>query len=147
MAYEKTIWENGKLLINAERLNKMEEGIANASVNVPGSYVVRLPADTPVQVSQTSYGMHLNYVAAESYDNFADILFNGGNVVIDTSAVDLSSYGLPRMTYSVVSPMMWNILGGVMNASGTTVFTTVSNPILLTAVCNFPNGTWTPPTA
>lgn len=143
MAYEKTNWENGKLLINAERLNKMEKGISDAH----NSYVVRLPADTPVQVSQTSYGMNLAFVAAENYDNFAEVVYNGGNVTIDISAVDLSPYGISGIVYATVCPLMWNIMNGRMNASGTTVFASDYNPILLSAVCAFPNGTWRPPTA
>ena len=67
MAYEKTNWENGKLLINAERLNKMEEGIANASVqsdytqhdSTAPDYVknrVAYPAYSPVLLCETSGG-------------------------------------------------------------------------------------------
>ena len=43
MSYTKTNWENGKTPINAENLNKIEEGIANA---VDGGVVEEIPVTT-----------------------------------------------------------------------------------------------------
>ncbi len=108
--------------------------------NVPGSYVVRLPADTPFELIKNPAGnAELRAIVAESYDNFAQILYNGGRVMIDASAVDLGT-GALFQTVLLTSWGMYGdtLVGAAVAADNTGAFVVYS--------FYFPNGTWTPPT-
>lgn len=103
-----------------------------------GSYVVRLPADTPNEFNAST--MCLTIYSAESYDNFAQILYNGGTVSIDISSVETS---LGTFPFAMVIPGLWlyNDVGLVSQHRahfGDQTFT---------VAIAFTNGTWTPPTA
>lgn len=107
-----------------------------ASIGGGGGYAVRLPADTVIEGESSI----IQIVVEESYDNFIDLLHNGGSVQIDLSAVE--AFSSEVASFGMVTPMMWmmqnNILisMAIVPADGIGVFSFL-----------FPNGTWTPPAA
>ena len=106
-----------------------------ASIGGGGGYVVRLPADTPMDGTGSSF----IFMVEESYDNFADILYNGGSVLIDASATML---GQELSTgFAAVIPGAWSMQDGVLAAISMLYY---SNQLIAIQFA-FPNGTWTPP--
>lgn len=97
-----------------------------------GGYVIKVPA-SEIDI-ETGEG-----TISESYDNFAEILYNGGSVLIDVSetmaSVDSNSAGC----YLV--PIMW----GANDVTGTREYSAVCLLGNVTLYLTFPNGTWTPP--
>lgn len=109
-----------------------------ASIGGGGGYVVRLPADTQIQFDNDGTIM---MVSEENRDNFAEMMYNGGNVIIDASATTLAqSMGI---SLAMLAPAAWGFDSGVLLAVVTTNF----NGQSMSFSIMFPNGTWTPPTA
>ena len=109
-----------------------------ASIGGGGGYVVRLPADTQMQMGDDG---SVTFVAVENRDNFAEMMYNGGNVIIDASATPLAqSMGI---SLAMLAPAAWGFDSGVLLAVVTTNF----NGQQMSFSIIFPNGTWEPPTA
>lgn len=111
-----------------------------ASIGGGGGYVVRLPADTQMQMDESD-GMII-FMVEESRDNFAEILYNGGSVLIDVGA---TSFG-PEIEdgFMIINPIAWTVQEGVLTAMWM-LLEGAGNGIAFMFM--FPNGTWTPPTA
>lgn len=114
---------------NGELKRKQAKGLGSA-----GGYVIRLPL---TDVVMGDSGMSVNI--SESYDNFAQILYDGGNVVLDVSALApvLGSY--PSGTLMYVPFAYWTYIPG-MGIGGGVIFQ--GNETTFIAA----NGSWTPPT-
>lgn len=109
-----------------------------ASIGGGGGYVVRLPADTEMQYGDDG---SITFIAVESYDNFAETLYNGGSVLIDASATMLGQE--LGGSLAMLTPGAWSMNGSYLVA----VFNLVAMSQMLVMQFMFPNGTWTPPTA
>lgn len=113
---------------NGELKRKQAKGLGGA-----GGYVIKVPL-TDVSMGDSGISVELT----ESYDNFAQILYDGGNVMFDVSALApvLGSY--PSGTVMYVPFAYWayipggGIMAGVMFNGNETKFTAT-------------NGSWTPP--
>lgn len=103
-----------------------------------GGYVVRLPADTQMQYGDDG---SITFVAVESYDNFMEVLYNGGSVLIDASATPLGQQ--MGSGFAMLNPNAWGTQENVLVALASMAYmgTQLSFQIV------FPNGTWTLPTA
>lgn len=92
-------------------------------------YVIVLPST--VEISNDSI------MVEENYDNFMNILYNGGSVWIDVSSVEALG-GMSTTTPSRFSVIMWAYQDGAIIL----VALIQLNLVMFT----FQNGTWTPPT-
>lgn len=111
---------------------KLKEGATFGGSGGGGGYVIVLSAEE--MDTEESTDTNLLFEIAESYDNFMDILYNGGSVWFDVSFMG----SLQRMLvdfYGIIED-------GVMLAGSATIY---GNQINIIVGC--PNGTWTPPTA
>lgn len=111
-----------------------------ASIGGGGGYVVRLPADTQMQMDES--GGMIMFIVEESRDNFAEILYNGGSVLIDASATPFASE--MGNGFAIFNPIAWTVQEGALMAMW--IFSGGSGNDLA-FMFSFPNGTWTPPTA
>ena len=102
--------------------------------NVTGSYVITAPVEAFSDASSTKI------MLTDNYDDFAGILYSGGNVWIDMSAVISAMYGYNAVLRLAV--IAWIFVGGALTL---TVRNTSTGEGVLEFV--FTNGTWTPPTA
>lgn len=100
-----------------------------------GGYVIKVPLDANIDMDNGSA------VLEESYDNFIDILYNGGSVWVDFTEMYAAIMG-GIATDGIVARAqvgMWMFME--------------SNLVLIASMSGddmqivFPNGTWTPPTA
>jgi hypothetical protein len=105
--------------------------------NVPGSYVVRLPANTQYEMT-TNPGNNpeIRVTVEESYDNFANILYNGGQIMIDATQMSL----VPNGSLSIVTPTVWTLTGKTLIGACLSVDLNGSTMVYS---FYFPNGTWT----
>lgn len=99
-----------------------------------GGYVINVPMDADINVDDGSA------VLEESYDNFIDILYNGGSVWVDFTEFYAAMMGGIADGLVMRAPVsMWMFMEGIL--------------ILMIVVdgggmqITFPNGTWRPPTA
>lgn len=96
-----------------------------------GGYVVVVPFDELAEGQESG-----EITCSESYDNFANLLYNGGSVQIDMSAMTSAIFGQEGVLR--IAPSMWVYVdGGIM----------ITLQFMGTEMAfRFPNGTWTPPT-
>ena len=115
---------------NGELKRKQAKGLGGGA----GGYVIRLPkSDFSVDESGT---MSINIT--ESYDNFAQILYDGGNVVIDASKALAEMMGTPE------GAVVYLPLSGCIFIPGVGINSTcLMGDISIT--CSAYNGSWTPP--
>lgn len=107
---------------------------AGASIGgaISGGYVIKLPAETDFNMSEEG----VSALISENYDNFADVLYNGGTVWVDFSAIeDLTNGAFARVAINA-----WMIQDGMLMLSAVTAIDGIV-PVIF--VCM--NGTWTPP--
>lgn len=109
-----------------------------ASIGGGGGYVVRLPADTETEMGDDG---SLMFFVEENYDNFAEILYNGGSVLIDASATAIGQ--AMGSGFAMVAPNAWGASDGALVA----IFAMSFMGQTLEMQFIFLNGTWTPPTA
>lgn len=109
-----------------------------ASIGGGGGYVVRLPADTEMQMGDDGSIM---FLVTENYDNFAETLYNGGSVLIDVGATEFGQE--MSLGFTMVAPNVWMTADGVLMALFAMVF--MGQGLIMQFM--FPNGTWVPPTA
>ena len=105
---------------------------AGASLGGGGGYVVKVPAD--VDVSGET-----NMISDVNYDEFAELLYNGGTLWFDFSDVQALTSAMPLNPLRI-SALLW----GYYPETGLMAVLTLGD-ITLSFV--FTNGTWTPPTA
>ena len=74
MAYEKTIWEDNKTPINAENLNKIEQGIEDAAKTggILEDTIVKWPKDKPIPTG---------YVKVESNNGIETVVNENGTAL------------------------------------------------------------------
>lgn len=113
---------------NGELKRKQAKGLGGA-----GGYVIKVPV---TDVVTGDSGMSVNI--SESYDNFAQILYDGGNVVLDFSALAQVLGSYPSGTVMYVPFAYWTYIPG-MGIGGGIMFN--GNETTFTAT----NGSWTPP--
>ena len=107
---------------------------AGASIGggVSGGYVIKLPVETEYDMSENGIFAFIS----ESFDNFADVLYNGGTVWVDFSALtDLTGGAFARVAINA-----WMIQDGILMLSAVTAIDGI-----VPAVFYCINGTWTPP--
>ena len=101
------------------------------------NYVVRLPADTPYEIiTNPSNNSEIRVVVEESYDNFANILYNGGQIMIDATQLSL----VPNSNLATVLPTVWSLTGETLVGACLSVD---SYGGAMVYSFYFPNGTWT----
>lgn len=115
---------------NGELKRKQAKGLGGA-----GGYVIRVP------LSDASVGDNGDLVInlTESYDNFAQILYDGGSVALDISAIAPTLLELPAGSVAYVPVSFWAYFPG-MGIAGSVSF--MGKEVSFLAG----NGTWTPPT-
>ena len=115
---------------NGELKRKQAKGLGGA-----GGYVIRVP------LSDASVGDNGDLVInlTESYDNFAQILYDGGSVALDISAIASTMLELPAGSVAYVPVSFWAYAPG-MGISGQAAVAGITGVVVAA------NGTWTPPT-
>jgi hypothetical protein len=99
-----------------------------------GGYVLVISPDEIVE--QTDEGM--TFESKESYDNYADVLYNGGSVWVDLSALSGSVARFAVSTWSFDE----SFTPPKLSMSTKLVMGSMELPVVIDAK----NGTWTPPT-
>lgn len=112
-----------------ELKRKQAKGLGGA-----GGYVIKVPL-TDVVAGDSGIAVNLS----ESYDNFAQILYDGGNVVFDVSELAVAMNEVPSGAVFHVPFAYWTYVPnmgiiGAVNFGGNESQFAASN------------GTWTPPT-
>ena len=105
---------------------------AGASLGGGGGYVVKLPSDADIESGEIA-------ITDVSYDEFADILYNGGMLWLDFSGIEAVISEVVGAAPVMQSTNLWALLPGmglIVRSSG-----------MFDVMVMFPNGTWTPPTA
>ena len=96
-----------------------------------GGYVINVPVEAFITGAESG-----SIVLEESYDNFADVLYNGGNVWLDLSEIMMAQIGVSGIIMRVCANA-WMFSEGVLIA-------TISQDGSSFEIM-FENGTWTPP--
>lgn len=117
---------------NGELKRKQAKGLGGGA----GGYVIRVPLTDFGEDENGNLVVNLT----EDYDNFAQILYDGGNVVFDVSeAAKMMNDSFPSGTVMYVPAAYWGFVPG-MGIAGTV------NVMGMEASFLAGNGTWTPPT-
>ena len=95
-----------------------------------GGYVVKVPADIDVSGE-------MNMIADVNYDEFAELLYNGGTLWFDFSEVEAMTSTMPLTPLRVSAPI-W----GYYPEMGVMAIVSLGD---LAISFIFTNGTWTPP--
>ena len=103
---------------------------AGTSLGGGGGYVVKVPADIDVSGE-------MNMIADVNYDEFAELLYNGGTLWFDFSEVEAMTSTIPLTPLRVSAPL-W----GYYPEMGVMTIVSLSD---LAIQFMFTNGTWTPP--
>lgn len=106
-----------------------------ASIGGGGGYVIKVPLDSNIDMDNGSATLE------ESYDNFIDILYNGGSVWVDFTEIYAAMMGGTAVDDLVmrIQVSMWMFMEKTLML----VIGMDGGDMQIT----FPNGTWTPPTA
>lgn len=114
---------------NGELKRKQAKGLGGGA----GGYVIKVPL-TDVVMGDSGMSVSIS----ESYDNFAQILYDGGNVVFDVSELAVAMNQVPSGAVFHVPFAYWAYVPGA-GIMGGTIFRGEETTFAAT------NGSWTPP--
>lgn len=119
---------------------KLKAGASIGGSTGGGGYVIRVKAEELIEDDEAG---HIVIISNESYDNYAEILYNGGSVWVDLAAV-FGALGMSSFYANVASWYIAQMDGAAgMMLSGFIMIEANAMPFVLIST----NGTWRPPVA